>query len=112
MDLVSQVVAWLVALAWILRAAGAVRGIPTVPNLIEQEHDLSPAGSPSITVVVPARNEAADVRACLPSLLAQDYERLKIIAVNDRSDDETGAIMDSLACSRLDVLHVRELPAQ
>jgi glycosyltransferase involved in cell wall biosynthesis len=111
MYLLPQVIGWLIALAWIARAAGAVRGIPTVPNLIEPKHDLSPSGSPSITVVVPARNEGANVRACLESLLAQDYERLKIIAVDDRSDDDTGAIMDSLACPRLEVLHIKELPA-
>jgi glycosyltransferase involved in cell wall biosynthesis len=110
--LLPQVVAWLVALAWILRVVGAVRGLPTVPNLIEPEHDLSPEGAPFITVIVPARNEGPNVRACLESLLAQDYEQLRIIAVDDRSDDDTGAIMDSLACSRLEVLHIAELPAQ
>ncbi len=112
MHLLPQIVAWLVALAWLTRAAGALRGIPKIPNLIKPAHDLAPTGSPSITVVVPARNEAANVRACLESLLAQDYEHLGIIAVDDRSDDDTGAIMDSLACSRLAVLHVHELPAQ
>src|ERR1700722_4194724 len=102
MYLLPQIIAWLVALAWLARAAGAIRGIPKIPNLIKPAHDLAPPGSPSITVIVPARNEAVNVKACLESLLAQDYEHLRIIAVDDRSDDQTGAIMDSLACSRLE----------
>ncbi len=44
-----------------------------------------------ISVVVPARNEAAHLPACLESLLAQDYpERLyEIIVVDDHSTDDT-----------------------
>ncbi len=112
MHLVPQVIAWLVALAWVARVVPAVRGVPTISNLLEPEYDAQPAGLPTITVIVPARNEQADVRACLESLLAQDYGALKIIAVNDRSTDETGAVMNSLRCERLRVLHVAELPPQ
>ncbi len=100
------------ALAWVVRAFHAVRGVPTIPNLLSPEYDAQPAGLPAITVIVPARNEQADVRACLESLLAQDYAALKIVAVNDRSTDGTGTVMDSLACERLRVLHIAELPAQ
>ncbi len=32
-----------------------------------------PMANPSLTVIVPARDEAADVTACLQSLLQQDY---------------------------------------
>jgi glycosyltransferase involved in cell wall biosynthesis len=106
------VIAWLVALAWAVRVLDAVRGVPTIHNLLSPEYDAQPAGLPAITVIVPARNEQAYVRACLESLLAQDYPALKIIAVNDRSTDGTGAVMDSLVCDRLRVLHVAELPAQ
>jgi len=71
---------------------------------------------PSLTIVVPARNEAADIEAALRSLLAVDYPRLEIVVVNDRSTDGTGEIIDrvateSLAQNRLRVVHVRELPS-
>lgn len=67
---------------------------------------------PLISVIVPARNEAAAIRACITSLLAQDYAPLEVIAVNDRSTDQTGSILDELAVgdARLRVIQVSELP--
>ena len=65
-------------------------------------------------MLVPARDEAVDVAERLASLVAQDYSNLNIIAIDDRSSDATGAIMDELAAreqERLSVLHVVELPA-
>jgi GT2 family glycosyltransferase len=112
--LLVAVLAWVIALLWIWKAVEALRGMPQVPNLLLPEFDVWPAGEPRITVVVPARDEADDIAACLMSLLAQDYSNLNIVAIDDRSSDGTGAIMDELAArepQRLSVLHVTELPA-
>jgi chlorobactene glucosyltransferase len=70
-----------------------------------------PSGNATVTVIVPARNEAADVARSLRSLLAQDYSRLRVIAVNDHSDDDTPRIMEEVAAAepRLTVLHNPEL---
>jgi glycosyltransferase involved in cell wall biosynthesis len=108
------VLAWLIALAWLSRAIAAARGLPRIPNLLLPRYNLTPTGSPSVTVIVPARNESEAVGACLESLLQQDYPNLQIIAVDDRSTDATGAIMNALATqwpTRLQVLQVTELPA-
>ncbi len=110
MRYLPQLVAWLIACAWIVRVLDAARGLPSIPDLLLPAHNISPDGDPRITVIVPARNEVADVGACLRSLLAQDYANLRIIAVDDRSTDETGALMDSLASLRLRVMHVAALP--
>ena len=53
--------------------------------------------SPFISVCVPARNEARGIRACLTSLLNQNYPEFEVIAVNDHSTDATGEIIQSLA---------------
>jgi glycosyltransferase involved in cell wall biosynthesis len=106
-------VAWVIALVWVWKAVEALRGMPRVPNLLLPEFDVWPAGEPRVTVLVPARDEAGDVAACLMSLVAQDYSNLNIIAIDDRSSDATGVIMDELAAresERLSVLHVAELP--
>jgi GT2 family glycosyltransferase len=107
--------AWLVALIWVWRVVDAHRGLPGIPDLLRSEHDHAPAGLRTLTVIVPARNEAKDIRACLTSLLQQDYPAIDILAVNDRSTDATGTIMDELAAShpaKLRVLHVESLPPE
>jgi chlorobactene glucosyltransferase len=69
---------------------------------------------PSLTVIVPARNESANIDPCLRSLLAQQYsaERLRFVAIDDDSQDDTAAIVASLAASdsRLMLLCAPPLP--
>jgi cellulose synthase/poly-beta-1,6-N-acetylglucosamine synthase-like glycosyltransferase len=113
LQLALQLVAWLIAFIWLWKVIAAAFGLPRVPNLLLPQQNISPAGTPSITVVVPARNEAADIAATLHSLLAQDYSNLHIIAVDDRSTDTTGAIIDTIASQhpdKLRAIHVTELP--
>lgn len=82
--------------------------------------DMDPAALPwpvpSVSVIVAARDEAEHLGAAMRTLLALDYPsnrgEFEVIAVDDRSSDGTGAILDALAASdsRLKVLHVTELP--
>ena len=53
----------------------------------------APATLPSVTAVVPARNEADILPACLPTLLSQDYQgRFAVIVVDDDSADDTAKV--------------------
>ncbi len=75
--------------------------------------DISTAHWPAITVLVMAHNEARVIEGSLLALLNSDYpaDRLTIKPVNDRSTDNTGAILDSLAArfpGRIHPLHRRE----
>lgn len=82
----------------------------------------TPAGTalPRLSIIVPARNEAEHIEAALLSLLQLEYPDYEVIAVNDRSDDTTGVIMDRLQTQwrargeashhLLKVLHVTQLP--
>ena len=65
---------------------------------------------PGVTVVVPCKDEAAGITACVNSILKQDWPNLKLVVVNDRSTDGTGEILDGLAAAdpRMRVIHVRE----
>ena len=60
-----------------------------------------------------ARDEAEKLSSALTTLLALDYPRYEVIAVNDRSQDATGAILREFARKneRLKVADVTELPA-
>jgi hypothetical protein len=105
--------AWVVGLLWAWKAIEAALGLPKVPDLLDAGWDAAPASGPALTVIVPALNEAENVAACLESLLKQEYTSLEILAVDDRSTDGTGAIMDSFAArypDRLKVLHITDLP--
>ncbi len=124
-----QVVDWVIALSWTWRVLAWRRMLPRVPDLTQA--DGPQAGPlPSLTVIVPARNEAENIAPALHSLLATDGVSLQIIAVDDRSTDQTGAIMEAIAQRTrgagtreagtreagstlqvmLEVLHVAELP--
>ena len=106
--------AWIVALSWLWKVLAAATGLPRVPNLLLPQYDTTPTGNPSITVIVPACNEAPHITPCLQSLIQQDYPHLQIIAVNDRSTDTTGTIIDTLAAqhlTQLRALHITQLPS-
>ncbi|HST61950.1 MAG TPA: glycosyltransferase family A protein, partial [Longimicrobium sp.] len=83
---------------------------------LRQLRDVLPAGAdemPSVSIVIAARNEARGIEPALRSVLSQQGEGIEVIVVDDRSDDETGAILDRMAAEnpRLRVVHVTELPA-
>ncbi len=114
-QLAARVAAWAVAMAWLSRVVGAQLGLPKMVDLVRSPRVVVPVGMPSLTVIVPARNEAGDIRECLESLVRQDYAGLQVVAVNDRSTDATGAMMDAIAAEwpeRVRVMHVTELPAK
>ena len=72
----------------------------------------TPSPPPTVTVLIPAKDEAGRIRACLQSVLDQDYPAVDVVAIDDRSDDDTGRIMDEMAAAdpRLTVVHVPRDP--
>ncbi|WDL97777.1 glycosyltransferase [Alicyclobacillus sp. ALC3] len=73
------------------------------------------ASLPRVTVIVPARNEQFSILHTLDTLQRQTYPNLEIIAVDDRSTDDTGRLLDAAASTwpatpPLTVLHVQTLP--
>ena len=66
---------------------------------------VSSVGTPSVAVVVPARDEAPVIEASLWSLLAQDYAGpFRVILTDDNSTDGTGDIARSINDARLTVI--------
>jgi hopene-associated glycosyltransferase HpnB len=69
----------------------------------------SPAQTPEVTAVIPARNEAEGVGACVESLLRQDYRGLRaVVLVDDESSDGTAmaARQAGAACGAADRLTI------
>jgi glycosyltransferase involved in cell wall biosynthesis len=73
---------------------------------------LARKNAPRVSIIIPARNEAATIEPALRSLLALDYPHLEIIVVNDRSTDSTGAVLARMQqdAPQLKVYHLSELP--
>ena len=100
---------WLAIMAWLIARAVQQRGL--LPRL---DRAVSPPAerAPHITVVVPARDEEANIGTCLGSLLAQDYpdERLHVVVVDDHSADRTAAIVEDLARTHPRIALIRSPP--
>lgn len=108
----------LVTLSWVIFCAWLLGGALTL-LILSRQRPLGPSVKsntrtrPFVSVIVPARNEERRVlRACLDSILAQDYEDFEVVAVDDRSTDSTLSILRSVAArdSRLRVVEGTETP--
>lgn len=114
-----QITATVFALAglclWLIRAIPVCASLRHARHLRDVKTTDRPTAEPPplVSVIVPARDEEAAIERCLESLAAQDYPNLEVIAVDDRSTDSTGGIMDHLAARhrRIRVVHVADLPS-
>jgi glycosyltransferase involved in cell wall biosynthesis len=100
MSYVYWIAGVILALAWFSRIVDAALGMPSVADVSRPEWDrnpTSPTGSPRVSIIVPARNEEETIEQALRTLLALDYDNYEVIAVNDRSTDQTGEIMERVA---------------
>ena len=88
-------------------------------RLARKRPDLSrvaPApGGTLVSVIVPARNEARTIGTVIRSVLASRYHDFELLVVDDRSTDDTAAIVERLAADpaagRLRLIRGAELPA-
>lgn len=117
LEILQWIAGGILALAWSSRIVEAALGMPRIADITRPEWDRNPptaGGEPRVSIIVPARNEEEHIRETLTRLLALEYSNYEIIAVNDRSTDRTGQIMDEVAgrpTSRLKVIHIPELPS-
>ena len=97
---------WVPAGIWLMSKRHAFTVLAAIP--VEDDSPL-----PAVSIVIPARNEERNLEQALQSVLALDYPDLQIIVVNDRSTDNTGAILEKMAerDARLAVVTIDDLPA-
>jgi glycosyltransferase involved in cell wall biosynthesis len=106
------VVFLLIAAFWVFHGLRTAYGATKLPWV----KDFKPAENsecPTISLIFAARDEEEKLPAALATLAALDYPHLEIIAVDDRSLDATGRIVDRFAAAhhRFRVVHIRELPS-
>jgi len=100
---------FLPALPWLVPFLALVRLARRGPNL----SDAPRAEGELVSVIVPARNEAAVIETVVRSVLATGYAPIELLVVDDRSTDGTAAVVEGLAVQdpRLRLLRGEELPA-
>jgi cellulose synthase/poly-beta-1,6-N-acetylglucosamine synthase-like glycosyltransferase len=97
--------------AWCLYAYLTTVARSRMRKLIESRATL-PIDPPSVTVLVPAKDEGEHIRTCIERVLKLDYPSLNVIAIDDRSEDQTGTVLDEMAgaSASLRVVHIGLLP--
>jgi len=91
---VLEIAAWCGVVWWGLACLNVLLNLVLIPRLARE----SPAGAPpSLSVVIPARDEEAAVEDAVTSHCIQDYPGLQVVVVDDRSTDGTGAILERLS---------------
>jgi hyaluronan synthase len=67
---------------------------------------------PLVSLVVPVKNEEADITSCIQSCIDQTYKKKEIIVIDDGSTDRTGAILDAIKnqnpSTNLNIVHLKE----
>jgi len=99
------------ALVWIISTVVTYRGMASIPSLADAAAFDGP-DFPRISILLAARDEAEKMPAALASLLKLDYPNYEVIAVDDRSTDATGKLLDEFAVrdARLKAIHIADLP--
>ena len=91
---------WLIAACWGVAALAALPAVMMACNLrlFRQPRPGHSVGK-AVSVILPARNEAAGIEACMRSVLASLAVEMEIIVVDDHSTDQTAEIVRRLAAA-------------
>ena len=87
------------AFLWAIQSVRAGIGIMK-HSAVQRFAPLDKSKCPRVSIVFAARNEAEKLPAAIASLLSLDYPDYEVIAVDDRSADATGKILDKFAAQR------------
>lgn len=112
MHALGLVVFGFIAIFWLTHGIRVAYGAARLPRV----KDFTPATDaecPRVSILFAARDEEEKLPAALATMREIDYPNLEVIAVDDRSQDATGRILDDFAAAhpRLRVVHVTQLPA-
>lgn len=83
-------VLWLLAIAYALLTGTLWRAWSGLPAMVSS--GAQPSATPAITVIIPVRNEAANLPLLLSDLSAQHYTNFAVIIADDASTDDTAAL--------------------
>ncbi len=105
---------WLAIISFLLTVVGTLEAVLGMRRMtvLDDVPPLQQQKGPKVSVIIPACNEAATIEPALKSILSLDYADLEVIAVNDRSVDGTGAVLEQMQKQYpgLLIYNISELP--
>lgn len=106
---VVLVIEALVALLWLAVALVPARrrNLRALVDLADDPADSDDTTLPAVAILCPGRNEAAHIITTLPELCQQDYPLLRVVFIDDDSDDATPSITAELAARHDRLMVVR-----
>jgi glycosyltransferase involved in cell wall biosynthesis len=110
------ILGWFLAVLWTWRVSDAAIGMRSIIDVASPRWDRPPSNNtPKISIIVPARDEEGEIESALRSLLSLKWPNYEVIAINDRSSDRTGELMEHVArdhdgAHRLKIIHIQDLP--
>ena len=98
-------------LAWVALGLAVLPLVMTLVNLREFRAPEPAAGTPQVSVLIPARNEEGNIGAAVAAVLASTGVELELIVLDDASTDRTPEILAGIGDARLRVTSAPPLPA-
>lgn len=99
------------ALLWLWELSAVLTTDRLMPRIAEMPETLLPH-PPKVSVIIPARNEAAALEQAMQSRLQDNYPNLEFILIDDRSTDDTPKIVEKLAAQDHRIKHVTILESR
>jgi chlorobactene glucosyltransferase len=113
-SLLGAASAALAAAPWMAAPLVLARRLQTTPSLDDIDvAGITAAPTPRVSIVLPARNEAVHIAACVRSIRASTWPDLELIVVDDHSTDGTGDLAREAAAGdpRVTIVNAPDLPA-
>ncbi len=105
---------WLAIISLFLTVVCILEAVLGMRRMIPLDNvpPLQQENVPKVSVIIPACNEEKTIEPALKSILTMDYADLEVIAVNDRSVDQTGAVLRQMKKQypALHIYDISELP--
>ncbi len=87
--LISSILALTVIFSTVYRLKNSMFPAMTIPRSDDQ--------LPTLSILIPARNETTDLGDCLATIIASNYPKLEILVLDDCSSDQTSQLIKSYA---------------
>ncbi|WP_310569277.1 glycosyltransferase family 2 protein [Gemmatimonas sp.] len=113
-SLLGAASAAIAATPWVAAPFVLAARLRTTPSLDDIDVPaLTTAPTPRVSIVLPARNEAVHIAACIRSIRASTWPDLELIVVDDHSTDGTGVLAREAAADdrRVKIVNAPDLPA-